>query len=1018
MSSPTSDVDKTSPIISQFVSQFVSAGAGAGKTTKLIKTFLEFVKEFKIKNQRYPRVVMTTFTRKATQEVKERLLVSALEADEKEIFEYINKKSFVHISTIHGLLSLFLTQYAERLKFPQEIKLIDAINYEKILKRQINDLLKKNVEYIELLEAYSFVQLTELADEALNFRAQNKNFNFVQADVLFQIAKQKKQEIILAVEQVFLLNAGAPESWNDYFSFLKSCAELLKKDREAEFFEFVESPPKKPNWSNAKPPFDPQANALIEELKNEKFDQLFDSVVYIQKHQDLNQLFFKFINELFAVMILQKRNSGELTIADLENLSLELLERHPETGREFSDTWDYFMIDEYQDTSPLQVRILNQIIQDKPCFVVGDPQQSIYLFRGARSEVFEEKLNEMKIKNAEILFLDTNYRSEPTLMNFMNQFFNHFSSQFKPMLTKPDKSDKKIIPQDAFFIKCKNQSEAVLNHMQFLIKQGVNPQDICVLSRSNSKLIDIAIKANKLSVPVQLQAAAGFEEKREILDLIAFNKFLNNPHDDKNLVTLIRSPWFYVSDNDILSLAQGGVARSHSLWTALQSSQHPQKDNLIKFLNLFNLAGSSHATKMFLTETSFVSFSDFYDKTGKREANVFKFLISLGQAEKTPGFSLGLFLDEQFQTLQADLGASNSEAQPVIQPNCVSLMTVHASKGLQFKHVIILGFSDSPTLSKTPKISFDDVSQKFSLAVLDDNTSKHKASGWSSMIKAKFNERELRENERVLYVAMTRASESLSLVAEIDKRTPSDKSWYKRSNWLEGAVESPDYVACSLTYDEAPEIQVATAQLAVKVRDKYSSVANDKDSANSVTDLISEPGKSSEIMNYESVLNNLKKAQMGSDLHRIFEALKYLDADTMLETLNDHEQKIVRYLLDQKELNLREILENGHNEWGFGLRTKSKLNTKLIQGQIDLWAELENEIHVLDYKTGSSGYSEKAFEQLAFYTMALFEMKMISGNKKIIHSVIYPGEKLIKTKTFSDENVFKNQINEKILNLF
>lgn len=997
-------------------SQFIRAGAGAGKTTKLINTFLDFVKEFKSSQKRYPRVVMTTFTRKATQEVKERLLVSALSANETEIFEYINKKSFVHISTIHGLLSIYLSQYAERMKFPQEIKIIDGIQFNRVLKRQINDLLKKNSSYLELMEPYSFIQLVDLATEALNFKAQNQCFNFVQAEKLEQIAKQKKQDIVNAIENVFSLVVAVPEAWSEYFLYLKNISELLKQNNEKEFFELLEAAPSKPRWSNAKPPFEPLAHAIIEDLKDNKLAELFDTADYILKHQYLNELFLKFINELYEIMTLYKRNTGELTISDLENLSLQLLEQHPDTAKDFSTGWDYFMIDEYQDTSPLQVRILNQIIQDKPCFIVGDPQQSIYLFRGARSEVFSEKLVEMQNKNAEILFLETNYRSEPTLMNFINQFFTHFSKQFKPMLAKDQKNDKKILKQDAFYIKTKNQSEAVLSHIQFLIKQGVNPQDICVLSRSNRKLVDIAIKANSASVPVQLQAAAGFEEKREILDLIAFNKFLNNPHDDENLVTLIRSPWFYIHDKEILNLAQSQIGRNQSLWAAIMSSLLPQKENLLKFLNLFDTSGSLQATKQFISETSFVSFSEYYDKTGKREANIFKFLICLAQAEKSLGFSLGLFLEEQFQSLQADLGSSNSEAQPVMQPNCVSLFTVHASKGLQFKHVIVIGFSDAPTLSKTPKITFDEQTQKFSLAVLDDNTSKHQSSGWSSMIKDKFNERELFENERVLYVAMTRAIESLSLVAEIDKRSPSEKSWYKRSNWpIEfGEMESAEFNVTSLQYEEGPESKIVNIQEAAKARSKYSEVLRDAVASGSVTDLIEDKSKTPMDFNYDATLTNLKKAQKGSDLHHIFESLKFLEPEQVMINLSEQDQKNVLYLLEQKELNLKEILKYGHNEWGFGLKTKSRL----IQGQIDLWGELNNEIHVLDYKTGSSAYSDKAFEQLAFYTMALFEMKMISGDKKIIHSVVYPIEQLIKKKVFSNIDEFRAQVSDKILAVF
>jgi|GEM_PF-786524 len=1034
MPGPASDVALKSGLQfrSQFRSQFICAGAGAGKTTKLIETFLEFVKDFKSKNNCYPRVVMTTFTRKATQEVKERLLVSALENNEKDIFEYINKKSFVHISTIHGLLSVYLSQYAEKMKFPQEIKIIDSAQYSRVLKRQINTLLKKNSAYLELLESYTFLQLVDLAAEAIDFKAQSKNqsknFNFVQQADLTMISKQKKKEIITGIDQVFSLVQSVPDNWREYFTFLENVAGALGLGTEKDFFDLLEGGPSKPRWSNVKPPFEPRAHAIIEDIKNNKLVDLFDTEDYIVKHQKLNLLFFTFISELAEVLDLYKRSTGELTIADLENFSLRLLENHPESVLDFSASWDYFMLDEYQDTSPLQVRILNQIIQDKPCFIVGDPQQSIYLFRGARSEVFEIKLAEMQKKKAEILFLETNYRSEPSLMNFINTHFANFSRQFKVMQPKAQKSTPKpLLAFDVFYIKGKSQTDATLKQIESLIQQGVKAQDICVLSRNNKKLIEIAIKAKKVSLPVQLQAAAGFEAKREILDLIAFNKFLNNPHDDENLITLLRSPWFFVNDEIILNLAHSPLARSHSLWIALVNSsniiaKNPICEKLIRFLNLFESIGALQATTQFITDTQFVLLSEFYDKTGKREANIFKYLMSLAQAEKSLGFSLGLFLDEQFQSLQSDLGSASVEAQPVVQPNCVSLMTVHAAKGLQFKHVVVVGFADAPMLSSTPKISFDEASELFSLSVLNDQSTQHQASGWAAMIKAQFNERELQENERLLYVAMTRAIESLSLVAEIDKRVPSEKSWYQKSNWpLEfGEIQGAGYKAISLNYDEAP-IENAQDQKSAQLgqtRAKFSENAEVSHQSDSVTELLAEKNQKTEQSRFDTQLVNLQKAQKGSDLHRIFESLKYLSFDQLQKKLNIQEQKNVKYLLEQKALNLLEILQHGHNEWGFGLITIGKFGRKLIQGQIDLWAELENEIHVLDYKTGSSVYSEKAFEQLAFYTLALAEMKMISSSKKIIHSVVYPGEGLIKNKIFENLQNFKADLNPKIKEVF
>jgi ATP-dependent exoDNAse (exonuclease V) beta subunit len=146
----------------------------------------------------------------------------------------------------------------------------------------------------------------------------------------------------------------------------------------------------------------------------------------------------------------------------------------------------------------------------------------------------------------------------------------------------------------------------------------------------------------------------------------------------------------------------------------------------------------------------------------------------------------------------------------------------------------------------------------------------------------------------------------------------------------------------------------------------------------------------------------------------VFESLKFLEPDKVKERLSSKDKEAVDYLFGMKDLNMQEILFKGHNEWGFGLKTKSRF----IQGQIDLWSELDNEIHVIDYKTGSSQYKEKALEQLAYYTCALFEMKQISPHKKIIHSVIYPLEKTVEIREFKNRTDFEANLPSKISEIF
>lgn len=994
-------------------SQFIRAGAGAGKTTRLISTFLDFVREFRQTHQRFPRVVMTTFTRKATQEVKERLLVSALQKGERDVFEYINQRSFVQISTIHGLLNLFLKQYSELLQFPQEIKVVDGPEYERKLKRQINELLKAKPHYVEILESYTFVKLVSISSKALELKSQYSQLSYIDESSLQKFADAQRKKIVDTIERIQVGSAGASKSWPPYLEYLNAVKGAVAENDSEILLTLLEDAPRKPTYKESSPSIDPGVHELIEELRDPLLEDLYDTAEFIKAHEKLNKLFNDYISDLYEVSLKQKRISGELTMGDLESLSLQIIENHPAAAEEFSESWDYFMLDEYQDTSPIQVKILNSLIGKKPCFVVGDPQQSIYLFRGARSEVFEQKQKQMAASNAQIDFLETNYRSEPALMKFINDFFAEYSKQFKPMIPKtgPATTSEGF---DATYVRAENQAAGAIHHVRVLLNSGVSPQDICVLSRNNKNLEEAAALAAEKGIHVQLQAAAGFEETREVQDLISLNKFLNNPHDDENFIGLVRSPWFFISDEDLMWLGEAKRLKRSSLWNCLLQSEKAQLASPLKrYLELFDGAGVLQITKRFLIEKNFVNFSGFYDPNGKREANIFKYLDALAQAEKRPGFSLGVFLEEQFQSLQLDSGAGKAEAQPVIQPDCVTLMTIHTSKGLQFKHVIVLGFADKLKLSNVSDLSFDPQTQKFSLALFNEETMKQEYSNWSKALRNAFNDRERAESERLLYVAMTRAIKSLCLVLDTSKR--SDKSsWAHRISWPQPeAVIGDGYRATGVEYSGPIESIAATEVKSGAARKKFSEPSDKLSDSKSVTDLLS-ASSSAGGTDFSQQLVNLHKAQYGSDLHRVFESLKYVEANQVKAQLPQRDQEAVDYLLNTTELNLKHILDRGHNEWGFGLKTK----TRFIQGQIDLWAELEDEVHVIDYKTGSSHFKDKALEQLAYYTCALFEMKLISPKKRIVHSVIYPLEKKIEMKKYSDQADFQKQLSKKIAEIF
>ncbi|WP_374031093.1 UvrD-helicase domain-containing protein [Bdellovibrio bacteriovorus] len=135
------------------------AGAGAGKTTTLTQTFLKFASDFKEKHGKFPRIVVTTFTRKATQELKERLLGKALDEKRDDLFQFVSSKSQVQISTIHGVLSLFLSRYGSAIGLTPDYKIMSDSEIRKGARKIMRKYLLENPQLQELLEEYDFQTL-------------------------------------------------------------------------------------------------------------------------------------------------------------------------------------------------------------------------------------------------------------------------------------------------------------------------------------------------------------------------------------------------------------------------------------------------------------------------------------------------------------------------------------------------------------------------------------------------------------------------------------------------------------------------------------------------------------------------------------------------------------------------------------------------------------------------------------------------------------------------------------------
>ena len=149
-----------------------------------------------------------------------------------------------------------------------------------------------------------------------------------------------------------------------------------------------------------------------------------------QEWAEFGLLATDFSNRLAAM----KEDQARFEMDDLELKTLEILRGQPFLASVFADSWDYWMIDEYQDTSPLQVEVLGALIGERKRYLVGDPQQSIYLFRGAEAGVFRAAEREIVASGGHTRVLNTNYRSRPELLAFINDFMPSVIGEFVRMI--------------------------------------------------------------------------------------------------------------------------------------------------------------------------------------------------------------------------------------------------------------------------------------------------------------------------------------------------------------------------------------------------------------------------------------------------------------------------------------------------------------------------------------------------------------------------------------------------------
>ena len=362
---------------------------------------------------------------------------------------------------------------------------------------------------------------------------------------------------------------------------------------------------------------------------------------------------------------------------------------------------------------------------------------------------------------------------------------------------------------------------ALCRYIQKLKREGSSYSDMAILSSNNDNLMEIGTYLRSQNLPLMLHSSKNFAQNRLILDALFLLKFLINPYDNINLKALLRTPYFHLSDQELADssyeyskLCKDKDKEIYSFWSFIRKkfSNRVFVQSLSAYLTDKRKQGLIQSFEKALMDSGIMELAYFQDSTGSSSANLWKLLCLLKRSGSSP-------LEIFYSLIAGEEGEnSNKEAPSCEHKESIPLMTIHKSKGLEFQHVIVMDSSIADSSLKLGDerdnfIIFDEDRQKMALAVPlgGRDNSKIKSYGHEVYIKKQKWER-LLERERLFYVAMTRAKQSLALF--IPNAVPQKNSWLNGISFFkEFAVPKGGHPLLEEQYDEKDKAKLKSWKL-------------------------------------------------------------------------------------------------------------------------------------------------------------------------------------------------------------
>ena len=795
----------------------ITAGAGTGKTHMLAERYLYYLQQ---RNLSPLEVVAVTFTEKAATELRSRIRALVSQRLPQRL-DLLAELEAAQISTIHALSARICQEHWQLINIPADFQVLDSLEGQIWLQDSLQTALTNLPPEVFQTIPYSVLQqlLNKLLEDpytaTIALRQGIQDWSKLIADARTEAIK------IVANDPAWqsswsILEQHQGQAGDKLEAIRTSVLEAMADLEDAENIDRAVATidkvnlrvGSKKNWQNDGMKTVKNALKVLRENVRRVTSQGLLDLKLSDADEQLKQILpalteaYQEVTDYLSRLKLQNK---VLTFNDLEIYALQAL-THTQVQEYYQQRWQVFLVDEFQDTNPTQAELLNTLTAKAELTIVGDIKQSIYGFRRADIRVFQQFRDRILQGGGKEVILSTSFRTHKALIDRFNQIFtpllqeNHqdltafrestpiqgevginydylkilvIGDPFKPEAEekppKPSKVNRQRVEAYTLAEKIKQMldSKTPVFDKQTQQTRPIQPQDIAILTRTWQPLEIYSEALSAVGIPVAPAGGGNLLATREAKDANILLRFLANPRDDIALVAVLRSPFFAISDRLLFQVRQSFNQQDRDTedscwWEEINKASLPELEHPIKVLKQLLVASQSQ------TPSRILQICD-------RLTGYTAVIANLAGAERRLADWRG------FRQLVKDLEQGTYDLFAVVRrlksiydneiavprpilavTNAVSLMTIFASKGLEWGLVIVADLNkerphDSPT------VYFD---AQLGVAVKSKNswgeTQKPLLYSWLEYLQDR---KERAEAYRVLYVALTRARDYLWLSA-------------------------------------------------------------------------------------------------------------------------------------------------------------------------------------------------------------------------------------------------------------